>query len=68
MQAGVDQGGIISPVLFSMYVNDMPSPSSHADLALYADDTAGIATSSQPALLVKYLETYLSGLERRVSD
>jgi hypothetical protein len=27
MRAGVVQGGIISPVLFSLYVNDMPSPS-----------------------------------------
>ena len=27
MRAGVAQGGIISPVLFSLYVNNMPSPS-----------------------------------------
>ena len=57
MLAGVAQGGIISPVLFSLYVNDMPSPSRHVELALYADDTAVIATSFRPALLVKYLET-----------
>jgi retron-type reverse transcriptase len=64
MRAGVDQGGIISPALFSLYVNDMPSPSRHVELALYADDTAILATSRQPAHLVKYLETYLSDLER----
>jgi hypothetical protein len=29
MRAGVAQGGLISPVLFSLYV-DMPSPSHHA--------------------------------------
>jgi hypothetical protein len=40
MRAGVAQGGLISPVLFSLYVNDMPSPSHHVELALYADDTA----------------------------
>jgi len=62
MWAGVAQGGIISPVLFSLYVNDMPSPPRHVELALYADDTAVIATFRQPALLVKYLETYLSDL------
>jgi hypothetical protein len=62
MRAGVAQGGIISPVLFSLYVNDMPSPSRHVELALYADDTAVIATSLQPALLLRYLETYLSDL------
>jgi hypothetical protein len=40
----------------------MPSPSHHVELALYADDTA-----RRPALLVKYLETYLSALERWLS-
>jgi hypothetical protein len=64
----VAQGGIISPVLFSLYVNDMPSPSRHVELALYADGTAVIATSRQPALLVKYLEAYLSDLKRWLSE
>ena len=68
MRAGVAQGGIICPVLFSLYVNNMSSPSRHVGLALYADDTAIIATSRQPALLVKYLETYLSDLERWLSE
>jgi len=68
MRADVAQGGIISPVLFSLYVNEMPSFSRHVKLAVYADDTAVIATSRQPALLVKYLETYLSDLERWLSE
>jgi len=45
MRAGVDLGGLISPVFFRLYVNDMPSPSHHVELALYADDTAIIVTS-----------------------
>jgi len=60
MRAGVAQGGLISPVLFSLYVNDMPSPSHHVELVLYADDTAIIATSRKPTLLVSYLESYLN--------
>jgi len=43
MRTGIAQGGLISPVLFSLYINDMPSPSHHVDLA---DDTAIIATSA----------------------
>jgi hypothetical protein len=46
----------------------MPSPSRHVELDLYADDTAVIATSRQPALLVKYRETYLSDLERWLNE
>jgi hypothetical protein len=59
MRAGVAQGGLISPVLFSLYVNDMPPSSHHVVLALYADDTTTIATSRKPTLLVSYLESYL---------
>jgi hypothetical protein len=56
-------GGLISPVLFSLYVNDMPSLSHHVELVLYADDTAIIATSRKPTLLVSYLESHLNDLQ-----
>jgi hypothetical protein len=62
-RAGVAQRGLVSPVLFSPYVNDIPTPSRHVELALYADDRVLIATSRSPLLLVRYLETYLNRLE-----
>jgi hypothetical protein len=68
MRAGVAQGGLISPVIFTLYVNDMPTPSHHAELALYADHTTVIATSRKPTLLVIYLESYLSDLQRWLSE
>jgi hypothetical protein len=46
---------VLSPVLFSLYVNDMPSPSHHVELVLYADNTAIIATSRKTTLLFSYL-------------
>jgi len=64
MRTEVAQGGLISPVLFSLYVNDMLSPSHHVELALYADYTAIIAKSRKPTLLVSYLESYLNDLQR----
>jgi len=57
MRTGVAQGGLISPVLFSLHFNDIPPLSHHVELALYADDTAIIATSRKPTLLVSYLES-----------
>jgi hypothetical protein len=51
MRAGVAQGGLVSPVLFSLYVNDIPTPSRHVELAQYADDTALEATSPSSSLL-----------------
>jgi hypothetical protein len=64
----VAKGGLISPVLFSLYDNDMPTPSHHVDLALYAEDTAVIARYRKPTLLVSYLESYLSDLQGWLSD
>jgi len=60
----VTQSGIVFHVLSSLYVSDMPTPSHHFELALYADDTAIITTSCKPAQLVSYLESYLSDLEK----
>ena len=68
MRARVVQGGLISPVLFRLYVYDMPPPSHHVELALYAEDTAIIATSRKPTLLVSYLRSYLKNLKRWLSD
>ena len=67
MWAGLAQGGLISPVLFTMYV-DMPSPLHHVELALCAVDTAIIATSRKPKLLVSYLESYFKDLQWWLSD
>ena len=68
MRAGVAQGELISPVLFSLYVNHMPPPSHHVELAHYVDDTATIAMPRKPTLLVSYLESYLNDLQWWLSE
>jgi hypothetical protein len=42
----------------------MPSLSHHVELALYADNTAIIATSRNPTMLFSYLELYLNEFQR----
>jgi len=61
MWAEVALGQLMSPHLFSLYVNDMSSLSHEVQLALCADDTAILATSRGPTLLVSYLESYKGG-------
>ena len=64
MRAGVDQGGIISPFLFSLYVKDMPATSHHIKLVIYADDAAIVATYCKATLIVSYLESCFNDLKR----
>jgi hypothetical protein len=57
MRAGIVEGEIISPVLFSLHANDLHSPSRLVDFPLYmvvTVVTVVIASSRQPALLVTW--------------
>jgi hypothetical protein len=68
MPSGVARGGLVSPVLFGLYVNDIPTPSGHVELAQYADYTVVVATSLSASLLVGFLEACLDRLERWLRD
>ena len=48
----VVQGGLISRILVSLYVNDMPTPSRHVELSLYVNNMVIIAKSHSPTLLI----------------
>jgi hypothetical protein len=68
LRAGVAQGGVITLLLFSLYDEDIPSPSQHVERAIYADNTAIMAMSRKPILLVRYPESYLSVVQQWLSE
>ena len=49
--SGLPQGSILGPLLFSLYVTDLPNCSQAANVLLYADDTVYYAASDANQLL-----------------
>ena len=63
IRAGVPQGSILGPVLFTLYINDMPTPEyPNLEMGIYADDTIIYGTSRSNPLLVKRLNGALENI------
>ena len=58
---GVPQGSISGPLLFLLYVNDIPQ-AVNSDIQLYADDTCLIYTSKDIKTIEKQLNAEFSSL------
>ncbi|GFS79063.1 hypothetical protein TNCV_1194371 [Trichonephila clavipes] len=67
IRSGLPQGSLSSPLLFTLYVNDMPQTDlSH--LAMFADDTAIITQNKRFSVVISNLQHYVSLLELWLTD
>ena len=60
LHAGVPQGAILGPLLFSVYMNDIPSPNLTTNL--FADDTSVYALGESVQDLVPRLQASVNGV------
>ena len=59
---GVPQGSILGPLLFLIFINDLPQIINHSNLRLYADDTALYCAHENPVIAQHWLQTDLDAL------
>ena len=69
MREGVPQGGVISPTLFLVYINDITSViPKHVSNTLHADDLAVWSSSKHTSAAAYRLQQSVNGIEQWTKD
>ena len=59
MRQGVPQGGVLSPLLFNLYMSKLPTPPGDIRLVTYADDSTVLNSGKQTGPICDQLNEYL---------
>ena len=65
---GVPQGSILGPLLFTLFINDLPNVVEKCTVILYADDTTIYTSDSDPKCVSTRLKEDLSRIVKWIRD
>ena len=63
MKQGVPQDGVLSPILFNLYMSKMPQPPANIKLVSYADDSNVLSSGIDIQDICKEINPYLATLD-----
>lgn len=62
IKCGVPQGSILGPLLFLIYINDLPNCLKHSNARMFADDTNITTTSKSITKLIQFVNSDLNNI------
>ena len=65
---GVPQGSILGPILFVIYINDLPQCLMKSAIGMYADDTVIYFSATSPGLIKQVLQNDLNYVEQWLQE
>ena len=68
IMSGVPQGSILGPLLFLLFINDMPENILNSTVDMYADDTLIYMCHEDPNVIAKCLNEDLASLSKWLDD